>query len=158
MGCDGSLWVFRWCVSYEFTLHFSSSFLPKSDCGTKSTMPMERSTHFARKICMFHFVVYRLWWSPNQSLHGCLRWFSAIIVPTGRDPQTDSELWEYWVARIKDIRAIVHDENSNTVRVSLPSVTRFALIWPPLGLGTCAMALLRQRCIRRHKILVRRQK
>lgn len=46
-------------------------------------------------------------------------WFSAIIVPSGRDPQKEKELWEYWVGKITDIRAIVHDENSNTVRVSI---------------------------------------
>ena len=47
--------------------------------------------------------------------------FSAIIVPTGRDPQSDAELWEYWVAKIKDIRAIVYDDSSNTVRIASSS-------------------------------------
>ena len=90
---------------------------------------------------------------------------SAIIVPTGRDPQGDSELWEYWVAKIKDIRAIVHDENSNTVRVPPSfsyaihsnSVLIFAILLL-VGLGTRSMVLLRQRCVGRHKILVRRRK
>ncbi|KAF8803347.1 hypothetical protein BYT27DRAFT_7171823 [Phlegmacium glaucopus] len=39
----------------------------------------------------------------------------AIVVPMGRNPQGDTELSEYWVAKIKDIRAIVYDENSNAV-------------------------------------------
>jgi len=52
--------------------------------------------------------------------------FSAIVVPMGRDPQSDSELWEYWVAKIKDIRAVVYDENSNAVRV-FPQVKHFTL-------------------------------
>ena len=90
--------------------------------------------------------------------------FSAIILPAGHDPKRDWELWEYWVARITDIRAIVHDENSNSVRVSPSFIERFTLILPCpvlslsfVGLGTRSMVLLGQRCVKHHKILVRRQ-
>lgn len=81
-------------------------------------------------------------------------WFSIIIVPAGCDPQSNAELWEYWVAKIKDICAFIHDENSNTVRVC-PSFMHFTLIQPLFpGLGMHAMVLLRQRHVRCHKIFV----
>ena len=104
-----------------------------------------------------------LMFAAMKCLHGWLCWFSAIIVPAGRDPKRDWELWEYWVGKITDIRAIVHDENSNTVRVS--NFLHYALhtnsvlyVWFSylfIGLGTRAMVLLWQRCVRRHKIFVR---
>ncbi|KAF9485638.1 hypothetical protein BDN70DRAFT_534900 [Pholiota conissans] len=39
----------------------------------------------------------------------------AAILPYGREPGTEIEDWEYWVAKIKDIRAQLHPDGSNTV-------------------------------------------
>ncbi|KJA25224.1 hypothetical protein HYPSUDRAFT_37698 [Hypholoma sublateritium FD-334 SS-4] len=39
----------------------------------------------------------------------------AIILPSGREPGSNMELWEYWVGRIKDIRAEIDEEGTNTV-------------------------------------------
>lgn len=105
-------------VGEYLSLQCSFSILNGGVTCNKSTTLMERNTHLARKIGMFSVCGFFNVCAVMKSLHGSLRWFSAMIVPTGRDPQKDSELWEYWVGKITDIRAIVHDENSNNVHVS----------------------------------------
>lgn len=46
----------------------------------------------------------------------CSIYLSTMILPHDRDPEdSEIELWEYWVARIKDVRAEIDEEGTNTV-------------------------------------------
>ncbi|KAF8964738.1 hypothetical protein BDZ97DRAFT_1659688 [Flammula alnicola] len=40
---------------------------------------------------------------------------SVAILPNGREPGSDIEFWEYWVAKIRDVRAEIHTDGTNTV-------------------------------------------
>lgn len=139
----------------HWSFQYSSSIEWRCD---KSTMLMGGNIGLARTIRMFNLFLslfyYQDWGvlkffsAKKKLLHGWLRLARAIIVPTGRDPQSDAELWEYWVGEIQDIRAVIHDEDSNTVRISPPIVvfhiwlsSSYLLFF--VGLGTRAMVLFR---------------